>query len=554
MDANLPGELSPVDWEEVKRDPFQRVFLEPDPPSKEAVAQRLAMNVCVEESTGINVPAPIHNFEDLNVLPEYVMWGLQAHGITAPMPVQSQGLPLILSGHDVIGIAQTGSGKTLAFLLPAVVHIEAQPPIAGRNAVPIALVLAPTRELAVQISDEAVKILRHSKEGSHPRGLWTACVYGGGNKKEQMRNIMWGVHILVATPGRLLDFIASKVVSLRDVTYFVLDEADRMLDMGFQGDVATISDNVRPERQVLFFSATWSDSVQHLARGLCHHNSKPVRFSVGQSSGVEENRAHHAQARAEIVQEVIVVDYAGDWELQASKKRTVLDAYLQHILSESEDNKVLVFVSQKQLADDLCTQLWECGFQVGAMHGGKQQETRLRLLDEFRKGHLRMLVATDVLCRGIDIPHISHVVIYDMGTIEDYIHRIGRTARGVHGRGKAIVFFEYYSKEPQLAGELIEVLQSTGQEVPEELRQIAADVLAGRREIAVPAKWGGARGGWRHQGGSDAYHTWNGGGWAFDARRREGNAGSHNKETNFRNNSVAHSAAATVPVPDSWDD
>mmetsp|Transcript_4282 Transcript_4282/g.7103 ORF Transcript_4282/g.7103 Transcript_4282/m.7103 type:complete len:591 (+) Transcript_4282:105-1877(+) len=496
-DAEAAGPSLPeVDWDTERRDSFRRCFLEPSSSDDDSKAKREALHIRIDDSAGHEVPAPVDSFESLGVLPDYALKALQENGITTPMPIQSQALPLVLLGHDVIGLAQTGSGKTLAFLLPAVTHIEAQKPLRKLDTTPIALVLAPTRELAVQISDEAKKVLKYSKEGRHRWGVWAACVYGGGNKREQLRNII-SAHIVVATPGRLIDFLAQRDLSLQRVTYLVLDEADRMLDMGFQGDVASISGLVRPERQVLFFSATWSHEVQSLALGLCHQGVKPVRISVGQmqhdtdDDGLGDQSTR--QAREGIVQEVIVVDRPrGEYEKQIEDKRAILDDYLQKVLDESEDNKILVFVSQKTFADELSQKLWESGFKADAMHGGKSQESRLWVLDEFRKGNLRLLVATDVLGRGIDIPKVSHVVVFDMGSVPDYVHRIGRTARGVDGKGHALVFFEYYYKEPGIAAELIEVLEASKQAVPLQLRKIAHEVTTGQREIFTPPKkWNG---------------------------------------------------------------
>ena len=336
-------QVAPVDWGSQEREAFRRGFLDaaglvrPD-----GAERRQALCISVEDAGGLgdDVPAPATSFQELGVLPRYALEGLQSCGITSPMPVQAQALPIVLSGQDVIGLAQTGSGKTLAFLLPSVVHVEAQSPLARNAATPIVLVLAPTRELAVQISDEAGKVLRYSRQSEqHRGGVWCTVVYGGGNKREQISSLR-GSHIVVATPGRLIDFVASQVISLQRVTYLVLDEADRMLDMGFHGDVTTISDQVRPERQVLFFSATWSRDVQTLARGLCHEGSRPVRISVGQAGRPDGEDAEDAQAahmaRKGIEQEVVVVDFPGDWERQAAEKRRLLEEYLQDRLEESE--------------------------------------------------------------------------------------------------------------------------------------------------------------------------------------------------------------------------
>jgi len=257
----------------------------------------------------------------------------------------------------------------------------------------------------------------------------------------------------------------------------VLDEADRMLDMGFHGDVTSISAQVRPDRQVLFFSATWNACVQNLSKNLCQKGSCPVRISQGQDhhdSMLSESACLH-KAREGITQQVVVIDHGGNWETQAQEKRKLLEEHLRQVLSESEEHKVLVFVNQKLLADSLAAQLQKDGFKADVMHGGKTQDYRLWSLDQFRKGYLRLLVCTDVLGRGIDIPSVSHVVVHEMGSIEDYVHRIGRTARGRYGKGHALVFFEFWNREPEIASQLIDVLRSSGQEVPGDLQRIASE-------------------------------------------------------------------------------
>merc|ERR1712190_641493 len=199
--------------------------------------------------------------------------------------------------------------------------------------------------------------------------------------------------------------------------------------------------------------------------------------------------ASKLQAREGIVQEVVVVDCEGAdrWERQESVKENQMHMHIQSVLEESKDHKVLVFVSQNHLADKVSERLRKYGFKADSMHGGKSQEYRLWVLDQFRKGELQLLVCTDVLGRGIDIPSVSHVVIHEMGDIEDYIHRIGRTARGRYGKGHALVFFEFWEGSPQLAGELISVLEASKQNVPKDLRRIAAEVASGKRKATV---WG----------------------------------------------------------------
>jgi len=250
--------------------------------------------------------------------------------------------------------------------------------------------------------------------------------------------------------------------------------------------VTKIMANVSPKRQLLFFSATWSREVQGLAQGLCGQK-KPVRISYGQGDvdQMEKQEGAARQAREGIVQEVVVVDESGDWKLQEEKKEKLLHEHLESVLKASKDHKVLVFVSQKHLADKVSAQLQKVGFSADSMHGGKSQEYRLWVLDQFRKGELQLLVCTDVLGRGIDIPGVSHVVIHEMGEVEDYIHRIGRTARGRHGSGHAFVFFEYWEGSPQLASELIGVLEASKQKVPSELQRIADEVASGKRKPAA---------------------------------------------------------------------
>lgn len=459
---------------------------------QDATALRQKLLLSIEDDPYNDCPAPIKSFQELKGLPAYVLSSLQRSGITAPMPIQAQALPLVLKGRDVIGLAQTGSGKTLAFLLPAAIHLEKQPShvltTPPRVPAPIVLVLAPTRELAVQISDEAAKVFESSKDTSVP-WVHTVPVYGGGDKWTQQKNLRRGAHIVTATPGRLSDFVNTNVLSMERVTYFVLDEADRMLDMGFHDDVAGLAKHMKRDRQMLFFSATWSIEVQKLAQGLCRAGSKPVRISCGQAGirGDEEGSAKQ-MAREGITQQVIVVDHKGDkrWEQQELEKNKILDKHLQEVLKASEEHKVLVFVSQKVLADKVSTRFQNLGFKADAMHGGKSQEYRLWVLDQFRKGELRVLVCTDVLGRGIDIPSVSHVVIHEMGEIEDYIHRIGRTARGKYGKGHALVFFEYWEGSPNIASDFIGVLEASKQTVPQELRKIASEVSQGKRPVQAP--------------------------------------------------------------------
>jgi len=471
---------------------FTRQFLEPPPAltrqELEMVeAERAALEVAVDggqDAASHGIP-PVSTFEELTMLPDYAFAALQGMDITAPMPIQAQALPIILSGNDLVGVAKTGSGKTLAYLLPAVVHIEAQRPLEKGSCTPIALALAPTRELAIQISEEAQKLVQSSAgQSSHPGGVWAACIYGGLDKSSQLRRAV-GAHIIAATPGRLMDCVEGGQVSMKRVTYFVLDEGDRMLDDGFEDQLKSIAREIRKDRHMLFFSATWPKKVQDLAKNMCQGSRRPVRLRVGQTN------ESGATSREDIVQEVIVFDQ-GDWEERDTKKQRYLYRHLREALS-LEGTKVLVFVSRKDLADKMAAQFESEGFAANALHGGRNQETRMRVLEDFKNWTIRLLVTTDVMGRGLDIPTISHVVVYDMGDVDDYVHRIGRTARGPYGKGHALTLFEYNNKWPHLAEGLIDCLEAAGQEVPDELRKVANEVHRGWREVKAMkagSKWG----------------------------------------------------------------
>jgi len=471
---------------------FQRTFIEfsesdlTEEVLQQAEQVRSELELAIDGGPdGQTMFPPVTSFEEMISIPIYCVQALNENGITAPMPIQAQAIPIVLGGMDLVGIAKTGSGKTLAYLLPAVVHIEAQGPIGEYDISPIVLALAPTRELAVQIEEEANKLLSTSsgQDGSsHPGGLKACCIYGGTRKDDQLRNCQ-GCQIMAATPGRLHDHVAQGDISMERVTYFVLDEGDRMLDDGFEGQVSAISDAIRPDRQMLFFSATWPMQVHKLAKKLCKGSVPPVRLRVGQ------NADGSAKTRDDILQEVVVFD-EGDWDARDAMKKELLFAHVREALN-LEGTKVLVFVGRKTLAEEVSQTFAEEGFESDAMHGGKKQNMREQTLERFKNGDCRLLVATDVMGRGLDIPTITHVVIYDMGDIEDYVHRIGRTARGPHGSGHALTLFEYDPRWPHLAEGLIKVMEAAGSEVPEELHAIAADVAAGNRETkSFKGRWG----------------------------------------------------------------
>jgi len=331
------------------------------------------------------------SFDNLGLEPR-LLEAVAAMGYTNPTPIQSAAIPVILEGRDVVGCAQTGTGKTAAFVLPMLQRIPAKP--GG----PRALVVTPTRELAVQIEGVAAEV---SKRTRHR----VAVVYGGVGYEPQIKALKRGVDLLVATPGRLLDLMERKSASLSNVEILVLDEADRMLDMGFWPQVRKIIAAVPRERQNLLFSATMSTEVLRVVSSTL---ADPVRIEVAPATTPIEA----------IEQRVYPV---------GTQQKAQL---LVHLIRENELDRVIVFTRTKHRADRVAKVLHQNGIKSAAIHGDRSQSQRQGALDSLKAGRCRVLVATDVMARGIDIDDVSHVVNYDLpNTAEDYVHRIGRTAR-----------------------------------------------------------------------------------------------------------------------------
>jgi ATP-dependent RNA helicase RhlE len=348
-----------------------------------------------------------------------------------PTPIQARTIPLLLQGKDLLGIAETGSGKTAAFALPVLQHLSLQrlPRIQGA---PSALILAPTRELASQIGERIA---------AYGRGLplRSAVIFGGVNQHHQVKALKAGIDILIATPGRLLDLCAQRHIRLDKVSILVLDEADRMLDMGFIHDVRKIVSQCRRAQQTLLFSATMPPPIARLAHDIL---DEPVRVDVAPAKIAVDR----------IDQRVFFVG--------TKEKRALLDS----LLADRDMDRVLVFTRTKRGADRVCRNLVQAGMNAVALHGNKAQNARVRALDAFRSGRVRILVATDIAARGIDVPHISHVVNYELpNEPESYVHRIGRTARA--GAGGVALSFCDHSERPYL--EAIERLMRSPVDVGE---------------------------------------------------------------------------------------
>ncbi|KAL7957613.1 P-loop containing nucleoside triphosphate hydrolase protein [Trichoderma compactum] len=389
---------------------------------------------------GREVPKPVETFDEAG-FPRYVMDEVKAQGFPAPTAIQSQGWPMALSGRDVVGIAETGSGKTLTYCLPAIVHINAQPLLAPGDG-PIVLILAPTRELAVQIQQEISKFGRSSR-------IRNTCVYGGVPKGPQIRDLSRGVEVCIATPGRLIDMLEAGKTNLRRVTYLVLDEADRMLDMGFEPQIRKIIEQIRPDRQTLMWSATWPKEVRALASDFLQDF---IQVNIG---SMELAANHRITQIVEVVTEM--------------EKRDRMIKHLEKVM-ENKENKILIFVGTKRIADDITRFLRQDGWPALSIHGDKQQNERDWVLDQFKTGKSPIMVATDVASRGIDVRNITHVLNYDYpNNSEDYIHRIGRTGRaGQHGT--AITLFT--TDNQKQARDLVNVLQEAKQQIDPRLAEM----------------------------------------------------------------------------------
>ncbi|MEW6313178.1 MAG: DEAD/DEAH box helicase [Pseudomonadota bacterium] len=350
------------------------------------------------------------SFASLGLAPE-ILRAVADQGYTEPTPIQAQAIPAVLAGRDLMAGAQTGTGKTAGFVLPILQKLRQH---ANTSASPArhpvrALILAPTRELAAQVYESAKTYGKYV-------ALRAAVVFGGVNIDPQLKELKAGVEILVATPGRLLDHVQQKSVNLSQVEVLVLDEADRMLDMGFLPDIKRILALLPARRQNLLFSATFSDDIKRLADQLLN---SPMLIEVARRNTVAELITHR----------VHLVD--------ASRKR----ALLAHLINSQDLRQVLVFTRTKQSADRLARELERDGINTGALHGDKSQIERLQALEDFKQGGVRVLVATDIAARGLDIELLPHVVNYELPpNPEDYVHRIGRTGRaGASGEAVSLV-------------------------------------------------------------------------------------------------------------------
>lgn len=463
--------LKTIDWHGVQLVAVTKNFYEECPSvtarnAAEVAAIRKHHEIVVKDVMGnAPIPNPVTTFEEAS-MPDWLQAGLERH-FEEPTAIQIQGWPVALQGRDLVGIAETGSGKTLAYLAPMMIHIMAQEELkAGEG--PVGIVLAPTRELAIQINSVAEDFAGES-------GLKSCCVYGGAKVRDQGYAVQDKVDIIVGTPGRLIHLLNERWTNLNRVTYVVLDEADEMLSKGFGDQMKLILSQVRPDRQMLMFSATWPDTVQELARSHCKED--PVLIRIG---------GDVLRACRSIAQKVTVMErnIQTDEDIFQSKTIKLVEALKKSGVCEqwtNPDNKALIFGKTKYNVSRIVQELKETyNLNAAAMHSDLDQANRIWTLEQFKQGEITILAATNCLGRGHDIKNVNFVINFDApDNIESYIHRIGRTGRAGN-QGFSLILLSH--KDYNLGPDLIKVLESTGQNVPESLKDLA-------RSSMVESNW-----------------------------------------------------------------
>ncbi|CAO1604929.1 pre-mRNA processing RNA-helicase [Xanthoria calcicola] len=395
---------------------------------------------------GVDAPKPVLKWSQCG-LGAQSLEVIQRLGYERPTSIQTQAVPSIMSGRDVIGVAKTGSGKTIAFLLPMFRHIKDQRPIDSLDG-PVGLVMTPTRELATQIHKECKPFLK-------ALNLRAVCAYGGAPIKDQIADLKRGAEIIVCTPGRMIDLLAAnsgRVTNLRRVTYLVLDEADRMFDMGFEPQVMKIMANIRPDRQTVLFSATFPRQMESLARKVL---AKPIEIVVGGRSVVAPEITQIVEVRTEETKFIRLLELLGN--LYEEEK--------------NEDDRALIFVDRQEAADGLLKDLMRKGYPCMSIHGGKDQIDRDSTIDDFKAGVVPIMIATSVAARGLDVKQLKLVVNYDAPNhLEDYVHRAGRTGRAGN-TGTAVTFVT--PEQDRYSVDIVKALKQSDREVPEDLRKLA---------------------------------------------------------------------------------
>ncbi|OAY69095.1 DEAD-box ATP-dependent RNA helicase 42 [Ananas comosus] len=440
--------LSIVDHSKIQYPPFRKNFyievkeianMKPE----EVAAYRKQLELKIH---GKDVPKPIKTWNQTG-LASKILDTIKKLNFEKPMPIQAQAFPIIMSGRDCIGIAKTGSGKTLAFVLPMLRHIKDQPPVVPGDG-PIGLIMAPTRELVQQIHSDIKKFTK-------VLGVNCVPVYGGSGVAQQISELKRGTEIVVCTPGRMIDILCTsggKITNLRRVTYLVMDEADRMFDMGFEPQITRIVQNTRPDRQTVLFSATFPRQVEILARKVLN---RPIEIQVGGRSVVNKDIAQLVEVRPESERFLRLLELLGEWY---------------------EKGKILVFVHSQEKCDSLFKELLKHGYPCLSLHGAKDQTDRESTISDFKSNVCNLLIATSVAARGLDVKELELVVNFDVPNhYEDYVHRVGRTGRAGR-KGLAVTFIS--EEDARYAPDLVKALELSEQAVPADLKALADGFMA----------------------------------------------------------------------------
>ena len=451
--AKKKKDIPVVHHAKVEYEPFRKKFYT-EPSDLAQMSEEDAANLRLEldgiKVRGVEVPKPVQKWSQcgLGVQTLDVVDKLGYESLTS---IQSQAIPAIMSGRDVIGVAKTGSGKTIAFLIPMFRHIKDQRPLENMEG-PVGLVMTPTRELATQIHKDCKPFLK-------ALGLRAVCAYGGAPIKDQIADLKRGAEIIVCTPGRMIDLLAAnagRVTNLRRVSYVVLDEADRMFDMGFEPQVMKIMANIRPDRQTVLFSATFPRNMEALARKTL---TKPVEIVVGGKSVVAPEIEQIVEVRDDDKKFVRLLELLGN----------LYDD------EENEDARALIFVDRQEAADTLLRELMRKGYPCMSIHGGKDQVDRDSTIEDFKAGVFPVLVATSVAARGLDVKQLKLVVNYDAPNhLEDYVHRAGRTGRAGN-TGTAVTFLT--ADQERYSVDIAKALKQSGQQVPEDVQKMVDSFL-----------------------------------------------------------------------------
>lgn len=441
-------DIPAVQHDKINYEPFRKGFYT-EPVDLAELNEEEVANLRLEldgiKVRGVDVPKPVQKWSQCG-LGVQTLDIIRKLGYDDPTSIQAQAIPAIMSGRDVIGVAKTGSGKTIAFLLPMFRHIKDQRPLENMEG-PVGLIMTPTRELATQIHKDCKPFLK-------ALGLRAVCAYGGAPIKDQIAELKRGAEIIVCTPGRMIDLLAAnsgRVTNLRRVTYVVLDEADRMFDMGFEPQVMKILANIRPTRQTVLFSATFPRNMEALARKTL---TKPVEIVVGGRSVVAPEITQIVEVRNEDSKFIRLLELLGN--LYSDEK--------------NEDARALIFVDRQESADGLLSELMRKGYPCMSIHGGKDQVDRDSTIGDFKAGVVPVLIATSVAARGLDVKQLKLVINYDAPNhLEDYVHRAGRTGRAGN-TGTAVTFLT--ETQERYSVDISKALKQSGQQVPEPVQKL----------------------------------------------------------------------------------